>query len=35
MHFCQDELYAVLSFIPQLQHLIVWCRFKLVTWRVR
>lgn len=35
MHFCQDEFYALLSVIPQLQYAFFWCRFKLMAWRAR
>ena len=33
MHFCQDEFYAILAFIPQLQHAFFWAKFKLVACR--
>lgn len=35
MHFCADELYALLSVFPQLEYIYFWCRAKLVLWRGR
>ena len=33
MHFCTDELYALLAVVPQLQYIVFWCQAKCQAWR--